>query len=70
MHYRLNRRENDFCIENSLDGVNFKQMRICHLDKANDEISVGIYACSPENLSFKAVFSNMLISDCAWMEHK
>ena len=70
MYYRLSRRENDFCIENSLDGVNFKQMRICHLDKANDEISVGVYACSPENSSFKAVFSDMLISDCTWMEHK
>ena len=45
-------------------------MRICHLDKANDEISVGVYACSPENSSFKAVFSDMLISDCTWMEHK
>lgn len=70
MYYRLSRRENDFCIENSLDGVNFKQMRICHLDKANDEINIGIYACSPENSSFKAIFSDMVISDCTWMEHK
>ena len=70
MHYRLSRRENDFCIENSLDGDNFNQMRICHLDKANDEINIGIYACSPENSSFRAVFSDMVISDCVWMEHK
>lgn len=70
MYYRLSRRENDFCIENSLDGVNYKQMRICHLYNANDEISMGVYACSPEESSFKAVFSDMVISDCLWMEHK
>lgn len=70
MYYRLSRRENDFCIENSLDGVNYKQMRICHLYNANDEISMGVYACSPEESSFKAIFSNMVISDCLWMEHK
>ena len=28
MWFRLSRRENDFCIENSVDGKNFKQMRI------------------------------------------
>ena len=33
-------------------------------------ISVGIYACSPENSSFKAVFSNMEITECKWLEHK
>ncbi len=70
MYYRLSRRENDFCIENSLDGVNYKQMRICHLFNVNDEISMGVYACSPEESSFKAVFSDMVISDCLWMEHK
>lgn len=70
MYYRLSRRENDFCIENSLDGVNYKQMRICHLFNANDEISMGVYACSPEESSFKAIFSDMVISDCLWMEHK
>lgn len=70
MYYRLSRRENDFCIENSLDGVNYKQMRICHLYNANDEISMGVYACSPEESSFKAIFSDMVISDCLWMEHK
>lgn len=31
MWYRLSRREDDFCIENSVDGVNFTQMRICHM---------------------------------------
>ena len=70
MYYRLSRRESDFLIEYSEDGVNFKQMRIFHLFKADNEIPFGIYACSPENSSFKAVFSNMEITECKWLEHK
>ena len=70
MYYRLSRRESDFLIEYSEDGKTFKQMRIFHLFKAYDEIPFGIYACSPENSSFKAVFSDMLITDCKWEEHK
>lgn len=69
MWYRLSRRNNDFCIENSVDGKNFKQMRICHLNKANDKISFGIYACSPENSSFTATFTNMEMLECQWKAH-
>ena len=67
--FRLSRREDDFCIENSVDGVNFKQMRICHMFNAKDKIKFGIYACSPENSSFKAVFSNLEILECKWLAH-
>lgn len=70
MYYRLSRRENDFCIENSLNGRDFKQMRICHLNKACNEINIGVYACSPEDSSFKALFTDMIISECMWLEHK
>ncbi|MEI0603243.1 DUF1349 domain-containing protein [Brachyspira alvinipulli] len=70
MYYRLSRRERDFLIECSEDGANFKQMRIFHLFKTDDEISFGIYACSPENSSFKAVFTDMHITECKWQEHK
>ena len=70
MWYRLSRRERDFLIECSEDVTNFKQMRIFHLFKADDEISFGIYACSPENSSFKAVFTDMHITECKWQEHK
>lgn len=66
MWYRLNRRESDYCIECSTDGINFEQMRICHLFKGDKEISFGIYACSPEKSSFKATFSNLQITDCKW----
>lgn len=70
MYYRLSRRNNDFCIENSHDGQNYKQMRIFHLFQADDEINLGIYACSPSNSSFKAIFSEISVSECVWNEHK
>lgn len=67
--YRLSRRNNDFCIENSTDGKKFKQMRICHLNKADDKISFGVYACSPEDSSFKAAFTHMEMLECLWKAH-
>lgn len=70
MWYRLSRREDDFCIECSQDGINFSQMRICHMHKAQGEISFGIYACSPEESSFTAVFTNMEITECKWLAHQ
>lgn len=70
MWYRFSRRESDYCIENSIDGVNFKQMRICHINKGTNKIRFGIYACSPEESSFKATFSNMMITECQWDSHK
>ena len=66
---RLSRRDDDFCVENSTDGVNFKQMRICHMFNVKDTIQVGIYACSAENSSFKATFTNMEITECKWLAH-
>lgn len=69
MWYRLSRREDDFRIEHSFDGINYKQMRICHLEMAKGKIQFGIYACSPENSSFKATFTNMEITSCLWLEH-
>ena len=68
--YRLSRREYDYCIECSFDGVNFKQMRICHLSEGGGEIRFGIYACSPEQSSFKAVFTEMELNECKWPAHK
>ena len=69
MWYRLSRREDDYCIECSSDGIIFKQMRICHMEKGNGTISFGIYACSPEDSSFKAIFTDMEISECKWKAH-
>lgn len=68
--YRLSRRESDYCVECSYDGVNFKQMRVCHIWEGAEEIRFGIYACSPEQSSFKAIFTEMDISECKWLAHK
>ncbi|MBQ8228620.1 MAG: DUF1349 domain-containing protein [Clostridia bacterium] len=69
MWYRLSRRENDFCVECSLDGKSFSQMRVCHMFNVKEKITFGIYACSPENSSFKAVFTNMEMTECKWLAH-
>ena len=67
--FRFSRREDDFCIENSFDGVTFKQMRICHMFNVTNEITFGIYACSAENSSFTATFTNMELTECKWLAH-
>ena len=69
MWYRLSRREDDFRIECSDDGVHFRQMRVCHVHEAKDEIAFGIYACSPEDSSFQATFTHMELSECMWLPH-
>ena len=69
MWYRLSRREDDYRIECSRDGVNFSQMRICHMAKGNGRIRFGIYACSPEDSSFTAVFSDFSVTECQWAAH-
>lgn len=69
MWYRLSRREDDFCIECSEDGVRFRQMRICHLHKGKGKIRFGVYACSPEDSSFTAEFTDFAITECMWKAH-
>lgn len=69
MWYRFSRRADDYCIECSFDGENFSQMRVCHMLKGGGKIRFGIYACSPEESSFTAVFSDMKITECAWKAH-
>lgn len=69
MWYRLSRRENDYCIECSPDGEHFSQMRICHMHRGGGKIRFGIYACSPEDSSFKAIFSDMKLTECVWKAH-
>ena len=69
MWYRLSRREDDYRIECSEDGITFQQMRICHMHHGGGVIRFGIYACSPEDSSFKATFTNMEVSECKWLAH-
>lgn len=69
MWFRLSRRGQDFCVENSMDGVSFKQMRICHMFNVGKTISFGIYACSAEESSFAASFTEMEMTECKWLAH-
>lgn len=84
--YRLSRRGPDFLIESSLDGEAFKQMRIFHLHKLGDTsaemgkcdppqpvhntVEFGVYACSPLNSSFTAIFTDMSLGPCEWSAHE
>ena len=69
MWYRLSRRQDDYCIECSADGQHFSQMRICHMHKGGGTIRFGIYACSPEASSFKAMFTDLAMTECRWLQH-
>ena len=69
MWYRLSRREDDYCVECSVDGVHFSQMRVCHMWKGGGAIRFGIYACSPEDSSFTATFTRMEMGECKWLAH-
>ena len=69
MWYRFSRREDDYCLECSYDGEDFHQMRICHMHRGGGVIRFGIYACSPEDSSFKATFSCMEMTECRWLAH-
>ena len=66
MWYRFSRREDDYCVECSADGKNFSQIRVCHVYEGAGKIRFGVYACSPEDSSFTAVFTNMQVTECAW----
>ena len=69
MWYRFSRREDDYCIECSSDGIRFPFSIWQILEKGNEKIRFGIYACSPEDSSFKAVFSDMKLTECQWKAH-
>ena len=69
MWFRLSRRGQDFCVENSADGVHFKQMRICHMFNVGRTVTVGVYACSAEDSSFTASFTGMELTECRWLAH-
>lgn len=70
MWYRFSRREDDYCIECSYDGKTFTQMRICHMWEGAGKIRFGVYACSPEDSSFTAVFTDLSMTECVWKAHE
>ena len=44
-------------------------MRVCHVIEGAGKISFGIYACSPEDSSFTAEFTDMEMTECKWLAH-
>ena len=83
--YRLSRRGADFLIESSFDGIVFNQMRVFHSQQlgettvemgkcnppqpAENSVQFGVYACSPQNSSFTAKFTDMSLEPCKWLAH-
>ena len=53
----------------SRDGEHFTQMRVCHMWEGGSRIRFGVYACSPEDSSFTAVFTGMELTECKWPAH-
>ena len=70
MWFRLSRRGEDFCVETSSNGNNYEQIRICHVGKATQAIRFGVYACSPEDGTFKAQFTEFEVGECKWALHQ
>ncbi len=55
--YRVSRRAADFMFECSLDGNLYHQMRVFHMTGDLARLRVGVYACSPQESSFKVKFT-------------
>ena len=68
MYYRISRRGSDFRIDWSLDGDDFQQMRIFHMPGDLTQAKVGVYACSPQESSFAARFTELTVSPPLWSE--
>ena len=66
MWYRINKRGQDFLLENSSDGKTWLQMRITHLHKQAEHYEIGVYACSPIGKDFRCCFKTLEISENLW----
>lgn len=69
MWYRISRRDQDFLMEHSADGVNYSQMRMLHMHLPIKTARIGVYACSPGKSSFEARLSELTIGPCIWTGH-
>ncbi len=68
MWYRISRSGKDFLLDNSVDGINWQQMRVTHMHQLEDSIDVGIYACSPMGEGFQCTFDRIEIGPSLWSE--
>ncbi|MBR1604482.1 MAG: DUF1349 domain-containing protein [Alphaproteobacteria bacterium] len=55
--FKAKRLNGDYQIYYSLDGQNFKQIRVAHLINDLEEIKIGAYICNPKSDSFQASLS-------------
>lgn len=53
MWYRFSRREDDYCVECSTDGIYFQQMRICHMQKGAGKINLAFTPAPRKNPPLK-----------------
>jgi uncharacterized protein len=65
--YRISKRGPDFLLENSMNGLDWQQMRIAHLHQPFVRIEAGLYACSPIGSDFRCCFRWLSIAENEWV---
>lgn len=70
MYFRVHRWQNEFFVEFSFNGNQFKWLREFSLPLRTDKIQIGVYACSPQNSSFDVEFTDMVIESLQWKEKR
>lgn len=68
MFYRISRRGPDFLFECSSDGDAYQQMRVFHMTGDLALAKIGVYACSPQQSSFRVRFFEMIAEPCLWVD--
>lgn len=63
LFYRITRRENNYYVDYSLNGISWSQIRMTHLVEETENIKVGIYACSPQGGGYEAEFDFIKIEN-------
>ena len=66
VYYGIQRNGADFLLEYSWDGLRYAQMRIAHLHRAEGNVMLGIYACSPKSDAFECVVEEMAMGPSTW----
>jgi regulation of enolase protein 1 (concanavalin A-like superfamily) len=59
--FKIKRKQDDYQIYSSLDGENYKQIRLVHMQKEIPEVKIGAYLCTPSNKEFSATLSQISI---------
>lgn len=64
MWFRVTHYYENIIVENSFDGIHYKQMRVFHMKFRGDKFEVGMFAASPKDSSFDVTFEEMIVEDC------